>query len=105
MSKTWFYHYTGGYCGTDEYGLVQAETEDEACEIMYPDACAHAEQWAYDPRGGNLENDEGDGFEVELETDLYVQPYDPDKHNCHLNFDDPLYLPDKYDRQDEEIKA
>lgn len=102
MTKTWFYHYTGGYCGTDEYGLIKAETEQEACELMEGEAMEHAIQWAEDPRGGNiLEDENGDaidpdeGLYMEIESDLYVQPYDPAEHNGHLNGNEEGYIPDE----------
>ena len=78
--KIYYYKYDANMCGTDVYGLVEAENEDE----VYGNLETEVYEYVYSYNG------EDDG--VELELNCYVVEYDPAKHNPHLNEEDKLYM-------------
>ena len=66
----YFYQYSAGYCGTEAYGTMYADTIEEVYEAVEPEVIEHMESYGFD------EEEEG----CEIEADFYVCEYNEEEH-------------------------
>ena len=66
----YFYQYSAGYCGTEAYGTMYADTIEEVYEAVEPEVRDHIEAYGCD--------EEQEDFEIEL--DIYVCEYKEEEH-------------------------
>jgi len=68
-----FYRYSSGYCGSDVYGTLEADTEDEVYKELEEEVLEYMESMC-----------EEEDMDCEPESDLFVTEYVPEDHDGYL---------------------
>lgn len=68
---------SAGICGTDFAELIEASSLEEANQVGYEIAVQCCQSYGIEP-------DEDDEDGINFEVDYWVEPYNPEKHDCLL---------------------